>query len=230
MPGESCKEKIEEFNIQLDTYLVAVMTGPLFLYAIVVSQSHFGGIQHHPSQIAIYVVVGIAMIAFCGWKLVRIDDKRRRYVLGRDGELATAQELNQLMLDGCRVYHDIPMDYGNIDHVVISGSGVYLVETKARRKVNDTESGHAVEVDYDAGVLRFPKHFEGKVFQQAKTNKQWLTKFLKDAVGEPVDVEAIIALPGWKVTHTGKRDRSSATGILVINPRETSKVFRPSQS
>ena len=44
----------------------------------------------------------------CGRKLLRLLNERKSYALGLDGELATAEELNQLMRDGCRVFHDIP--------------------------------------------------------------------------------------------------------------------------
>ena len=57
-------------------------------------------------------------------------NERKSYALGLDGELATAEELNQLMLDGCRVFHDVPIRYGNVDHVVVHRSGVYAVNTK----------------------------------------------------------------------------------------------------
>jgi homoserine kinase len=46
-----------------------------------------------------------------------------------------AEEINLLMLDGCRVFHDVPIEpYGNIDHVIVAPSAVYAVETKTRRK------------------------------------------------------------------------------------------------
>ncbi len=119
----------------------------------------------------------------------------------------------------------MPADYGNIDHVVISSSGVYAVETKAWRKPTNAKDGHVVEVDYDAGVLRLPTRVESDVFQQAATNQRWLSQFLQSAVGDKVPVESIIALPGWKVDHSGKRDRASATGTLVINPKNSNKFF-----
>jgi hypothetical protein len=226
IPGESCDEKIQELNAEFDSYVALIAAGPVIVFAIAVSQAHFGGVDHSIWHFMFFVLVGIAVTAYFALKLVKLDDKRRRIVLGRQGELATAQELDQLMLKGCRVFHDVPMDkYGNINHVVISGSGVYAVETKARRKPKNDKAGHVVTVDYDAGVLRFPGYPDRKVFEQTETQRRWLSQFLEEAVGEKVPVESIIALPGWKIERLGKRDRSSATGTLVINPRNPHKFF-----
>jgi hypothetical protein len=52
--------------------------------------------------------------------------------IGYDGELATAQELNQLMRHGYYVFHDLQAENFNIDHIVIGPAGVFAVETKSR--------------------------------------------------------------------------------------------------
>ena len=55
-----------------------------------------------------------------------IDRKRR----GRDGERRTERRLRPLERSGWRVAHDIDSGRGNLDHVVVGPSGVYLLETK----------------------------------------------------------------------------------------------------
>ena len=61
--------------------------------------------------------------------------KYRDYSLGLMGERAVGEELNLLMAEGCRVFHDYPGGPNwNIDHVVVAPSGVYGIETKMRRK------------------------------------------------------------------------------------------------
>lgn len=65
------------------------------------------------------------------------------------------EELNQLMLTGCRVFHDVPNDpYGNIDHVLVASSGVYAIETKTRRK-KEAAGKDAHKVTFDGHLLRF---------------------------------------------------------------------------
>ncbi|MBN1547047.1 MAG: NERD domain-containing protein [Syntrophaceae bacterium] len=57
---------------------------------------------------------------------------RKNYRLGYEGEMATGQELNMLMLEGYHVFHDFPADRFNIDHIVVSPNGVIAIETKAK--------------------------------------------------------------------------------------------------
>ena len=46
-----------------------------------------------------------------------------------------AEELNRLILGAAEYFHDVPMEpYGNIDHVLVAPTGIYAVETEARRK------------------------------------------------------------------------------------------------
>jgi len=53
---------------------------------------------------------------------------------GYDAELSVGQELNQLMRQGAVVFHDLPADGFNIDHVLISALGVFAIETKEYTK------------------------------------------------------------------------------------------------
>ena len=50
--------------------------------------------------------------------------------IGGDAEEWTADELAKLDDRTWRVYHDVPLKYGNIDHVVVGPGRVYAVETK----------------------------------------------------------------------------------------------------
>src|SRR5579872_7293808 len=52
----------------------------------------------------------------------------------RDGEISVASLLDSLRGCGAHVFHDVPLEVGNIDHIVLSTTGFYAVETKARSK------------------------------------------------------------------------------------------------
>lgn len=92
------------------------------------------------------------------------------------------------MLDGCRVFHDIPYQYGNIDHVVVSHSGVYSINTKLRGRPTGDGNAHII-VDHGSNVIRFPDHEgpipTGQLGREAKCLAEHLTK----SVGESVKVE-----------------------------------------
>jgi hypothetical protein len=141
--------------------------------------------------------------------------------LGFAGERAVAEELNQLMLDGCRVFHDVPMEpYGNIDHVVLATTGIYAIETKARRKRPAPAGQRDHEVVFDGKLLNFPHYSESKPIEQAKQQADRLRMFLSKAIGEPVKVGAILTFPGWLVSSRVKSD------IKVLNPKGIRSAIR----
>ncbi len=139
----------------------------------------------------------------------------RDYVLGLRAERAVGEELNQLMLDGCRVFHDYPSGPGwHINHIIVAPSGVYTVETKTSPKNRIPEADRQPDVLLDGTVLKFPSHTCEESVKQARRSAELLRKELSDALPEPVEVNSIVSLPGWRVLRRGECD------VKVLNPKE----------
>ena len=141
-----------------------------------------------------------------------------------EGEVATGEELNQLMLDGCRVFHDIPFEYGNIDHVVVSTSGVFSVETKTHAKSNQSGS-EKVTIDFNNDTVRFSDWTWKIPAKQLETNSRWLSQYLSNSTGMKVESEAMLALPGYFI-----EERIGKGGVFVFNPKQPKKFFLNSRS
>ena len=119
------------------------------------------------------------------------------------------EELNQLMASGFRVFHDLPFDGFNIDHVLVGPPGVFAVETKTRRKPADIKGLERAQVFSDGERLRFPKDkYDSKAIPQARRNAETLAKWLTSATGQRVTVSAILTLPGWMVRRAGRKVES----------------------
>ena len=128
--------------------------------------------------------------------------------------MATAEELSQLMFHGYYVFHDLPGDHFNIDHVVIGPAGVFAIETKTRSKPVGKGKQLAMAI-FEDSQLKFPDYQESESIQQAKDQSKWLSEFLRKSVGKAVAVKPVLALPGWLVE---RRERDPS--IMVINPKE----------
>ena len=126
--------------------------------------------------------------------------------LGLDAELAVGQELNTLMFEGFRVFHDFPAENFNIDHIAVGPAGVFAVETKGRPKPIKGRGKVDAKVFSDGDVLRFPDWNESEPLEQAKWQAKWLAKWLSSAVGQSVSVKPVLALPGWFVEMTKRGD------------------------
>ncbi|MEO8352663.1 MAG: nuclease-related domain-containing protein [Chthoniobacteraceae bacterium] len=212
--GESLRRKLEKLDDRVNDCLMWAFLGPGMVAAMFVT----GKPLPRPNLTFLTTIIALVIVggwfAYQVWKLVGLLQQRRNYRLGFAGERAVAEELNQLMLDGCRIFHDVPMEpYGNVDHVVVAPGGVYAVEAKARRKRKAPPGKRDHEVTFDGDRLNFPTTTDTKPIQQARQQADRLRKFLSKAVGETVHVRPILTFPGWYVTTRSKSDLS------VLNPK-----------
>jgi hypothetical protein len=213
-PGESLRKELVKLDEQVNDIFVWTFFGPaLFTAMLVVLNPDVRLAGGSAVAAAILITAGSVVFAFLVRRLIKLIDRRRDYRLGFAGERAVAEELNQLMLDGCRVFHDVPIEpYGNIDHVLVSPTGIYAVETKSRRKKKATGK-RDYEVFFDGKILQFPGAADSQSLDQAMKQADQLGAFLSRAVGESVKVGAILTFPGWFVTSRVKADTK------VFNPK-----------
>jgi hypothetical protein len=91
---------------------------------------------------------------------------------------------------------------------------VFAVETKARFKRSKGDRKAEAKVIYEDERLKFPTWVTTEPIDQAKDQAKWLSKWLSSAVGDPVKVSPMVAIPGWFI------DRRSPNGVPVLNPKE----------
>jgi hypothetical protein len=215
-PGESISQRIELLNNDIDLYFTFSGIVPLFCYT-----SYLSGrdITHTQASPVTFLVLALGFMAFFGFKLNKVIRQRHKEQLGLDCERAVGQELNQLMLDGYRVYHDFQADNFNIDHVAIGENGVFAIETKGRPKPDRGKGQEDSKVIYDGQTLQFPTWREKESLGQAKRQAVWLSGWLTKAVGEQVPVKPVLALPGWYVDRKAK-------DLLIYNGRNPQYLLK----
>ena len=212
-PGESTRSKIDELETNLEAAIVGLLLiGPVLL-------AMYGVAPHTPLTLYLYAAMGLV-----GWigftrELLRVAALLRGYRLGYTGERVVGEELNQLLASGFRVFHDIPFDGFNVDHVIVGPPGVYAVETKTRRKPRDIKGKDRATVTFDGTTLWFPKGTDSKPVEQARRNARTLAEWLSRATGEAVKVNAILTYPGWWV------DRKAVSDVNVLNPTDIKHSF-----
>lgn len=202
-PGEQLrKDVIRHGESYYEAAALAVAIGPITLSAWLLAR--MGNLDWSTLRYgwgdAFVFTVGVAVLAWCIFKMLKAGKAWRRAKQGLEAELAVGQSLSMLQSAGALVYHDLPMDRGNIDHIVIGQSVVFAVETKSRRKpaTLGTKSAH---LTYDGTAITHPGgRRETKPIEQARYQAEWLAKFLQRGLGgEAVRVVPIVALPGWYI-------------------------------
>ena len=150
------------------------------------------------------LLVGTVALALQFWVLSRLwaslrRSRRLRY--GYEAELVAGQELNGLGGLGYYVFHDVPLGdrAAKVDHILVGPAGVFAVETEARVR----RDAHAErEVTYDGATLCFARRRETAPLERAVELAGRVREWLAAEVGEPLAVQPVVVLPGWRVRRT----------------------------
>ncbi|KAF0094601.1 MAG: hypothetical protein E1N59_1906 [Puniceicoccaceae bacterium 5H] len=137
-------------------------------------------------------MITLPNVVISGRRLLKTQTLYKRYKLGFEGERFTGELLNQLMKDGCEVFHDVPMEGYNVDHVVVAKQGVFAIETKTRRKRKDAGREKA-QVRFDGKMLHWPDGSRNDYgIQNAVDRAAGLSQLLSDTTGEPVQAVPVL--------------------------------------
>jgi hypothetical protein len=174
------------------------------------STEWFGYLMHtgrHPWAFTLLAAVTIGYVAPRIWKLRKKINELR---LGRDGEKIVAEQLECLREYGAQVFHDVPGDGFNLDHVVISTHGIYAIETKTRTKPS---SKARVVVDGDSLTVA-GYTLDRDPIEQVTGAARWLERTLQQSTGRRFFVRGVVVFPGWYVEQRGSRG-----DVWVLEPK-----------
>ena len=153
----------------------------------------------------------VLLVSF--YNIRKILKKLKSLKLGRDGERVVGQFLDGLRENGHRIFHDIIGENFNIDHVIISKKGIYVIETKTYSK---PESGNS-KIYFDGRKLVVEALGElTKPIAQVNAASNWLKNILRETTGKKFAVKPVILFPGWFVESTKEGKKSN---IWVLNPK-----------
>jgi hypothetical protein len=218
--GESLRLKLIELDDKLVDRLILFISVPAMLWTIGPILPKAGWVL-----LVLAVLISSPWVAVFGRKIYRLDRERSDYQLGFDGERFVGEALTPLVAQGFEIYHDVPFEGFNIDHVLVGPPGVFAVETKTRRKPVDETGAKEYRVEFDGTKLQWPWGPEAHDVEQAVNNARSLAQWLGGAVGESIYVASILTLPGWLVDRT-----APPTRVHVVNPKEIIKVCGSKQA
>jgi hypothetical protein len=197
----------------MSRFMVLFLAGPICMMAILLPRVRWANLVMGWTDYFV-VIVAVGSTIWALRDIVRCRRERRHWSNGMRGEMATAQSLDRLRSQGCEVFHDVPGDRGNIDHVVVTPNAVFAVETKWRSKRG--QGAASAEVWFDGKTLQFPGFRDTAAIEQASACAAELGRFLTGRTGEPVRVVPVVALPGWFVQN---RPDASTSDTMAINPK-----------
>jgi hypothetical protein len=208
-PGDSVQDSLT--NLFFDDVLAPYLGAALLIVLAVVEwiRWYFSA----PPNPWLFTALATGYSVFCALKIRRAYKKSKPLRLGRDGERAVGQYLERLRKIGAQVFHDIPGENFNIDHVVIHSSGLYVIETKTYSK---PDKG-APKIVFDGESVSFGGwRPERDSVAQAKACATWLSQLLTESCGKTPNVRPVVVYPGWYVVQTAEARQSD---VWVLNPK-----------
>jgi len=191
-PGQSLDRQLADFyDDQIMHPVLAVI-----LFWIMAVLEWYRYFVPQPPRPGLFTVMAGGVTIYVVWHIRRMFRRYKALKLGRDGERAVGQFLERLREEGCQVFHDIPGDKFNVDHVVIGPKGIFTVETKTLSKPMRGET--RITYDGEQVLIRGMKPDRDPIVQ-AKAEAGWLRNFLLESSGRKVSVRPIVTFPGWCV-------------------------------
>ena len=242
-PGESLRRRMAKFDEDAFFHFAGAAGAPIVAGLLVMT----GLVWFTPHMrlsygLAIVAAVVLPVVFLSGrWmlgKLLRFRSDRLGYL----GERAVGEALMPLAAAGYHVFHDVPAEGKNgapfnIDHVAVGPTGIFAIETKTRRKGRARPGFEAHKVAYDGKRLIWPWTEDDFGLQQAESRARWLSDWLNNMTGLGLQVQPVLALPGWYVVLKG----SGAVAVLshkqlvgaiargpkdVLSPRQIDLIAR----
>lgn len=212
LPGQSVQKAIDDLLWDsLGPYLAFAVA-----MAILAALEWLAVLRHLPRQPWLYTAVAVLAIVYTAVKFWRARTRLQHLKLGRDGEQVVGQYLERLRIERADVFHDVPGDGFNIDHVVLSVHGFYAIETKTRSKPIRGDARVALT---EAGVVVSGFRPERDPLVQAQAGAKWLARLLEETTGKRFPVRGVVLFPGWYVEPMSEAWRTSADHPWVLEPK-----------
>ncbi|HEY7532051.1 MAG TPA: nuclease-related domain-containing protein, partial [Nitrospiraceae bacterium] len=172
-PGQSLGEEIQR-SLDEDGMPFFFASMACLIFAAVEWLRYF-----RPSSTSPWVMTAIAvlMVSYSVIRLFRMRSRIRNLRLGMEGEKVVGQSLEELRANGAAIFHDVPAKGFNVDHLVVSRNGVFVIETKTWRK----PEGRPATITYDgATVLVDGKAPDRDPIWQVRATTAWVQELLKE--------------------------------------------------
>ena len=206
--GQSLDEEIER-QIDDNILVYAIWASVLVFLAAWEWWRHLSA---NPPDPWLYTGLAVVGVLISVWKITNARRKVRALKLGREGEQFVGQLLEELRARAFNVFHDIPGDRFNIDHVIVGPKGIYTIETKTLSKPVRGES--RVTFDGEQILANGFKPDRDPVVQ-AIAQASWLQEQLFVSTGRKFHVRPVVIYLGWFVEKTG----GAKSDVWVLNEK-----------
>ncbi len=205
-PGESIRREMG--NLLEDEWVPSVFFASVMV--LFAGYEWMRSIFALPPQPLWMTACALLAVGYAAYKFATIRKRFKALKLGLEGEKTVGQYLEELRSQGCRVFHDIVGNGFNIDHVVVSPHGIFVIETKTHSKPR----GDA-RVTFDGErILVNGIEPERNAVRQVRAAGDWLRDLLTESTSRRFSIKCAVVFPGWFVEESAK----NKSDVWVLNP------------
>lgn len=205
--GQSLQEQIEDKAWDLLYWLQF----PLVILVLTIADWLKYLNPQPPTRPIIVTIITIILMVWGTYKLVTGKRDIDRLRMARDGEKLVAEGLQEMIRQGATVLNDIQGNKFNVDHIVVSKNGIFLIETKTFSKPAKKEAKISFD---DEHVFADGFMIDRNPIQQAKALAKWLQELLMESTGVKFMIRPVVLFPGWFIEPM-KRGQE----VWILNPK-----------
>jgi hypothetical protein len=194
-----------------DEGMIYIIATAMFIEFVLLEWWRF----YKPSTTKPWVVtmMTVLVVGYSIFRILRSMKIIRSLRLGMHGEKSVGQTLEELRANGASVFHDICANDFNVDHVVVSPHGIFVIETKTRSKPN----GRKATVRYDGDkILVDGKAPSRDPIKQVRASTTWVQELLKESTGKYFPARPVVLFPEWYVETLNAKAHDK---VWVLNPK-----------
>lgn len=210
--GDSLRDRRDD--ILFDSVLVSVLYPILiFLFA---GYNWFLCLSGYRPNIPACIGMTIGLIVVMVWSVPTFKKAKRdikHIKQGIEGEVYVGTILERFRSRGAEVYHDIEGESFNIDHLLVSRRGIFLIETKNWSK----KDGDTKQIEYDGKEIRANGFRSDRIIQNINGYEKWLQNLFTELTGKDNwKIHKVVLFPGW---YINSHNAMLGTDTWVLNEK-----------
>lgn len=200
-PGDSLRERRELVvdSIMLRTMIPFVILGFVITYWLQV----LFDLKVTTSAAILLTGIFLSSILWAVWQFRKKMKELRCINRGIEGEVYIGTLLERFRIHGAEIYHDIEADSFNIDHLIISQKGIYLIETKNWAKKDVANS----KIIFDGSTITANGYTSNEVLSKVSGYEKWLLNLFEELTGKKKwTIQKVVLFPNWYVEGKNSKD------------------------
>ena len=163
-------------------------------------------LQDWPRRPVVYSIAAVVALSIAVWRLSDFRRQRARRDSLPDRPQGVAQFLEPLRRDGAHLFHGVASAGMNLDHIVVSRHGIYVIDVQDGAKPWPKST---IRLDHNH-VLVADKLPDRNLAKNVQDQARWLSRVLEQATGKRFPVRGLVVMPHWWVKQKG----TSMVGVL----------------